>query len=353
MSEERARKSWRLDRLAQLVQGEVEGEGTTEIKGMASIHDARPGDITFLANPKYLAALSKTKASAVILPSDTPSPIPAIRTANPYLAFARVATEIHRKPFEPHGVSPDLVKGAGCRLGQDLSIHPRVTLGIGVEIGDRVTLYPGVFIGDNSRVGDDSIVHASVSIREGVRIGKRVIVHCGVVIGSDGFGFAPDGTRYYKIPQTGGVEIGDDVEIGANTTIDRGAMGNTVIGRGTKIDNLVMIAHNVVIGEDVIIVSQVGISGSTRIGDHVTMGGQVGVAGHLEIGNDVRIGGQSGVTKNVAPGRTVSGFPVIDHRKWLKAASSFEHLPQIRKKVNELSARTDRKKIDQGGGKNK
>ncbi len=343
MSKKPARKGWRLDRLAELVQGDVEGEGATEITGMASIQDARPGDLTFLANPKYLADLGDTKASAVILAPGTPSPLPTIRTTNPYLAFAKVATEIHRKPFEPLGVSADLVQGADCRLGSDLLIHPRVVLGNGVRIGDRVTLYPGVFIGDNSEVGDDSILHAAVSVREGVRIGKGVIVHCGAVIGSDGFGFAPDGKRYYKIPQMGGVEIGDDVEIGANSTIDRGAMGNTVIGRGTKIDNLVMIAHNVEIGEDSIIISQVGISGSTRIGNHVTLGGQVGLAGHLKVGDDVRVGAQSGITKDIAPGRTVSGLPAIDHRQWLKAASSFEHLPEIRKKVNALSPRTDRK----------
>jgi len=333
------RKTWRLTELAEQAGGILEGDGTLEISGLNSLQEARTGEITFLANPKYLPELAGTQASAVILAPDIPATIAAIRSKNPYLAFAKIATLMQGGTPAPCGVSPDLVQGEGCRLGKDLSIHPRVVLGNHVTLGDRVILHPGVVINDHSIIGDGAICYSNVSVRENCRIGKGVILHCGVVIGSDGFGFAPDGKGYYKIPQTGGVVIGDNVEIGANSTVDRGALGDTVIGRGTKIDNLVMVAHNVEIGENSIIVSQVGISGSTKIGHHVTLAGQVGVAGHLTIGDEVMVGAQSGITRNLAPGKRVSGLPVIDHQKWMKAASSFEHLPTIRKSVRKLEER--------------
>jgi len=351
MSEQKKKKFWTLSELAAEVQGELEGDGAVRVSGVASLQEAAEGEITFLANPKYQSSLKKTRASAVILSPGIPVKIPAIRSRNPYLAFAKVATLVGKIPYKSLGVSPDLVQDEGCRLGRDLSIHPKVVLGRDVRIGDRVTLYPGVVIGDHSVVEEDALLYSSVQVREGVRIGKRVIIHCGAVIGSDGFGFAPDGERYFKIPQLGGVRIEDDVEIGANTTIDRGALGDTVIGKGTKIDNLVHIAHNVVIGENCILAAQVGFAGSTVIGDHVTMAGQVGVAGHLKVGDHVTIGGRSGITKDIPPGRTVSGFPAIDHRDWLKAAGSFGHLPSIRKTLNQLQDRVDRLYQLLSGGK--
>lgn len=341
MSEGPHRKTWKLSELASHVTGSLEGDGAVEISGLNSLEEAGTGELTFVANRKYLPELAQTKASAVILPPDVPAEIPAIRSQNPYLAFARIATLIQGETAAPRGVNPDLVQGEECRLGKDLSIHPRVVLGNNVTLGDRVTLHPGVIIGDNSVIGDDALLYANVSVRENCRIGRRVILHCGVVIGSDGFGFAPDGKGYYKVPQAGGVVIEDDVEIGANSTVDRGTLGNTIIRKGAKIDNLVMVAHNVEIGENSIIVSQVGISGSTKIGNHVTLAGQVGVAGHLTIGDNVMVGAQSGITRNLAPGKQVSGLPVIEHKKWLKAASSFEHLPQIRKAVRTLQDRIE------------
>ncbi len=336
MSQSETGETWRLAQLASAVQGDLDGDGSVEIHGVAPIERAGAGEITFVANPKYLGALKDTGAAAVVLAPGIPSPIPAIRSANPYLAFAKIATLTCGGGATHRGVSADLIQGEACKLGQELSIYPRVTLGDHVRIGDRVTLCPGVIIGDGAVIGEDAVLHAGVSVRDGVRIGHRVIIHDGAVIGSDGFGFAPDGERYYKIPQMGGVVIGDDVEIGANTTIDRGTLGDTVIGAGTKIDNLVQIAHNVQIGENSIIVSQVGISGSTVVGSRVTLAGQVGVAGHLSIGDSVTVGAQSGVTKDVAPGQTVSGLPVIPHRQWLKAAASFAHLPAIRRDLRRL-----------------
>ncbi len=336
MSHSETGESWRLAALAAAVQGDLDGDGSVEIRGVAPIERAGAGEITFVANPKYLRALSVTSAAAVVLAPGIPSPIPAIRSPNPYLAFAKIATLTLRGGQTPLGVSGDLIQGKGCELGQELTIHPRVTLGNHVRIGDRVTLYPGVVIGDGTVIGEETVLRAGVLVREGVRIGKRVMIHDGAVVGSDGFGFAPDGERYFKIPQMGGVVIHDDVEIGSNTTIDRGTLGDTVIGTGTKIDNLVQIAHNVEIGENAIIVSQVGISGSTVIGNHATLAGQVGVAGHLSIGDKVTVGAQSGVTKDIAAGETVSGLPVIPHRDWLKAAASFTHLPAIRRDLRRL-----------------
>ncbi len=352
MVKQEKNKVWTLLELAREVQGEVDGEGSIQISGIAGIREAGEGEITFLSNPKYLASLEKTRASAVILSPEAPSKIPAIRCRNPYLAFARVVTLLLKEPYQSSGVSPDLVQGEGCQLGRDLSIHPRVVLGNNVRIGDRVTLFSGVVIGDGSIVGDDSLLYSGVSLRERVQIGKRVIINCGAVIGSDGFGFAPDGESYFKIPQTGGVIVGDDVEVGANTTIDRGAIGDTVIGEGTKIDNLVQIAHNVVIGKNCIIVSQGGIAGSAIIGDHVTLAGRVAVAGHLKVGDRVTVGGRSGITKDISAERMVSGLPAIDHREWLKAAASFEHLPRIRKELKRLQAQVDRLEKLMGGKEN-
>ncbi len=336
MSHSETGETWRLAQLAAAVQGDLDGDGSVEIRGVAPIDRAGAGEITFVADPKYLSALNDTGAAAVVLAPGVPSPIPAIRSTNPYLAFAKIVTLTQQGEKTPLGVNADLIQGEGCDLGKELSIYPRVTLGSHVRIGDRVTLYPGVIIGDGVILGDDIVLHAGVSVREGVRIGNRVMIHDGAVIGSDGFGFAPDGKRYFKIPQIGGVVIADDVEIGANTTIDRGALGDTIIGTGTKIDNLVHIAHNVVIGEDSIILAQVGIAGSTVIGNHGTLAGQVGVAGHLSIGDNVTVGAQSGVTKNIGADETVSGLPVIAHRDWLKAAASFAHLPAIRRDLHRL-----------------
>jgi UDP-3-O-[3-hydroxymyristoyl] glucosamine N-acyltransferase len=344
-------RCWSLSELASHVQGEVEGDGAIQLSGIDALDTAKSGDITFLANPKYLPALESTCASAVILPPDVPTRIPAIRSKNPYLAFAKIATLLQEEAAAPIGVSSDLVQGEGCRLGGDLSIHPRVTLGNRVTLGDRVTLHPGVVIGDDSVVDDDAILYANVSVRERCRLGKRVILHCGVVIGSDGFGFAPDGDKYYKIPQTGGVILEDDVEIGANSTVDRGTLGDTIIRKATKIDNLVMVAHNVEIGENTILVAQVGVSGSTEIGNHVTLAGQVGVAGHLKIGDQVTVGAQSGITRDILSGKQVSGLPVIDHTKWLKAAATFEHLPEMRRAIRQLKDQVNRLEQQLSGGK--
>jgi UDP-3-O-[3-hydroxymyristoyl] glucosamine N-acyltransferase len=262
-----------------------------------------------------------------------------IEVKNPYLAFAKLLTIFHVKPHASKGIMEGAMVGKDVVTGEDITICPGAYVADGVRMGNRVVLYPGVVLYEGVEIGDDVTLHANVTVREGCRIGNRVIVHGGVVIGSDGFGYAPDGKSYQKIPQIGVVVIEDDVEIGANTTIDRAALGITLIRRGTKIDNLVQIAHNCIIGENCIIVSQTGISGSTKLGEHVTIGGQVGIVGHLDIGDNVMVGAKSGVHNSISAGQIYSGYPAFPHKEWLKAASVFSKLPEMRKTINSLEKR--------------
>lgn len=329
-----------LSELAQLVGGEVVGDGGIKIIGVAPIEEARKGEITFIAHPRYLPKLSQTEASAVIVsPEVGEAEKPLLRVANPYLAFAKILGIYAHRPHQPRGVDQGAWVSPTAKLGEGVSVYPFVYIGDHAEIGNRVILFPGVFVGDNAVLGDDTLIHSNVSIYEGCRIGKRVILHSGVVIGSDGFGFARDGKRSVKIPQVGIVEIGDDVEIGANTTVDRAAMGKTVIKRGVKIDNLVQVAHSVTIGEDSIIVAQVGIAGSTKIGSNVILAGQVGVADHREIGDNVMVGPQSGVGKDIPPNQVVMGSPPMPHKDYLKAVTTFPKLPQMWRRIGQLEAR--------------
>ncbi len=343
-----------LKKLAEAIEGRVIGDADVAIHGVAGIKEAQPGEITFLANAKYAPLLRETKASAVILSKPDPNVSCAqVIVEDPYYAFSRVVSILTEKPHRAIGVSPLASIAKDARLGRDLSIHPFVTIGDRAVIGDRVTLYPGVYIGDETEIGDDAILYANVSIREKAVIGRRVIIHSGTVIGSDGFGFATHKGRHHKIPQIGSVVIEDDVEIGANVAVDRAAMGQTVIRRGTKIDNLVQIAHNVILGEDCLIVSQVGISGSAVIGNHVTLAGQTGVAGHLTIGDNVVAGGRSGVTKDIAPNQVVSGYPTLPHRQWLEAQAVFAHLPELRKRIKALEMKLEEIGKQQSGGPKK
>jgi UDP-3-O-[3-hydroxymyristoyl] glucosamine N-acyltransferase len=284
--------------------------------------------------------LNETEASAVIVsPKVGEADKPLLRVANPYLAFAKILGIYAHRPYEPRGVDQRAWVSPTARLGKRVSIYPFVYVGDHTQIGNRVILFPGVFVGDDSVIGDDTLIYPNVSIYEGSTIGKRVILHGGVIIGSDGFGFARDGRRSVKIPQVGTVEIGDDVEIGANTTVDRASMGKTIIKRGVKIDNLVQVAHSVTIGEDSIIVAQVGIAGSSRIGSNVILGGQVGVSDHIEIGDNVMVGGQSGVAKDIPPNQVVMGNPPIPHKDYLRAAMTFPKLPEMWRKIGQLEAR--------------
>jgi UDP-3-O-[3-hydroxymyristoyl] glucosamine N-acyltransferase len=331
----------KLQDIAARIDCRLEGDGAIDIQGVAGIEDAGPGDLTFFANPKYAPELRTTKASAVILADDAEAaPCAMLRAQHPYLAFAR-AVGLFEDPWRPApGVHELACVAEGVLLGADVSIGPFAVVEEGASIGARTIVHPHVTIGRHTVIGEDCILHARVSIRERLRVGHRVILQDGAVVGSDGFGFArrADGT-HHKIPQAGGIVIEDDVEIGANTTIDRPAVGETRIGAGTKIDNLVQIAHGVTIGKNVLLAAQVGVAGSVTIEDDVTLAGQVGVAGHITLGRGVVATAQTGIPNSVAPGAFVSGYPAIPNREWLRASALVRRLPELKKRVAELERR--------------
>jgi UDP-3-O-[3-hydroxymyristoyl] glucosamine N-acyltransferase len=319
----------------------LEGDGDIDITRVAAIEHAGPGDLTFFTNPKYAAALRQTAASAVILGEKADAaPRAMLRTRHPYLAFAR-AMALFADPWRPPpGVHRLADVAPDATVAPDASIGPFAVVGEGARVGARTIVFPHATIGRLAQVGEDCVIHAQVSIRERVQIGHRVVLQDGAVIGSDGYGFArtPEGT-HHKIPQTGGVVVEDDVEIGANATIDRPAVGETRIGAGSKIDNLVQVAHGVTIGRHVLLAAQVGVAGSTTIEDGVTLAGQVGVAGHITIGKGTIATAQTGIPNSVEPGAFVSGYPAIENRLWLKSSSVFRKLPELRKTILELERR--------------
>ena len=333
----------KLRELAERLHCRLEGDGEIDITRVAGIESAGPGDVTFFANPRYAAQLRATRASAVILADGAgEAPTAMLRSRNPYLAFAR-AVELFASPITaPVGIHRLADVAESASVAPDASVGAFVCVGERASIGPRTIVYPHVTIGPGASIGEDCVLHARASIREHVRIGDRVVIQDGAVIGSDGFGFArsEDGT-HCKIPQVGGVVVEDDVEIGANTTIDRPAIGETRIGAGTKIDNLVQVAHGVRIGRNVLLAAQVGIAGSTTIEDSVTLAGQVGVAGHLTLGKGVVASAQSGIPNSVEPGAFISGYPAIDNREWLKASAVFRRLPELKKLITELQRRLE------------
>ncbi len=330
-----------LGELARRLECPVEGDAAIEIRRVAKIEEAGPGDLTFLANPKYASKLASTRASAVIMNgADVTAPCAVIRSTSPYLTFARAAQVLSPEKPAVAGVHPLASIAPGARVDPTAAVGAFAVVAAGAAIGARTIVHPHVVIGEGAVVGADCILHAHVSIRERCTLGARVIVQNGAVIGSDGYGFAqrPDGS-HEKIPQTAPVVIEDDVEIGANTTIDRPAMGETRIKAGTKIDNLVQIGHGVVLGRNVLLAAQVGIAGSTVLGDNVVFGGQVGVGGHLTIGDRARAVGQSGITNSVDAGAFVSGYPAIDNSEWRRSSAVFRKLPELRKQLRALEER--------------
>jgi len=311
----------------------------SEVQGMAPVEDAGPGQVTFLSNPKYAVQARETKASAVIAKEPIPGAGCAFLLApNPYHAFAS-ALELFHPPIRPAaGLSPLASIHPRASLGKEVSVGPFAVVEDGAVLGDRVVLYPGVYVGKDVRIGEDTLAYPRVTMYAGVRIGRRAILHAGCVIGSDGFGFAPSAAGYKKIPQVGIVEIEDDVEIGANTTIDRAAMGVTRICRGTKLDNLIQVGHNVVIGADTVIAAQAGISGSCRVGSRVMIGGQAGLAGHLEVGDGAMLGAKTGVAQSIDAAESVawSGIPAMPHKTWLRMAMLLPSLPELFRRVKRL-----------------
>jgi len=328
-----------LKEIAELVKGKIkEKDKDIKITGVAKIEDAKKGEITFATSDKFLSMAKQSPASAVIVPLRIEEfPRPIIRVENPRLALAqilRVFTPVRR---EFSGVHPSVIFGKGVQIGEKVSIGPYAVIGDKVEIKDNVCISAGVYLGNKVKIESESFLHPGVIILDGTVIGKRVIIHAGAVIGADGFGFAKEGDgSYCKIPQVGKVVIEDNVEIGANVTIDRATMGETRIGKGTKIDNLVHIAHNVNIGENVAIVALVGISGSSVVGDGTILAGQSGITEHVKIGDNVIVAAKSGVTKDIPSNTFVSGFPARSHIQQKKIKAIINRLPRILKRIQKL-----------------
>ena len=335
----------KVSEIARLVEGRLVGRGDVLIRDVAKIEEAQEGTLTFLANPRYSKFLHITNASAVLVGHDVnKAPLTLIQVDDPSLAFLKILRVFHPPvPSLDKRIHPTVIVGDRSVIGQNPAIGPLCVIGKGFRIGRNVQIHPQVTIGDRVRIGDDVLIHANVSIREGVIIGNRVVIQNGTVIGSDGFGFVPKGSGYEKVPQVGTVVIEDDVEIGAGCTVDRATLGETRIGRGSKLDNLIQVAHNVVIGENTVIAAQAGISGSTKIGKGVMIGGQAGFAGHIEVGDKARVGARAGVTKSVKDGEVVSGYPARPHREELRIEAHIRRIPAVIKRLTEIE-----KKLNKG-----
>lgn len=350
--------------LAKVVHGEVEGDEALMIRGAAGLEDASDHDVSFFHNLKYGDLLRETKAGAVIIPQKTngtvlPSGKTLIRVTNPLLAFSQVLALFDRERVRhPEGIHPQAIIDPSVQVARGVAIGAHTVIERGASIGAGTIIYPGCYVGQGSRIGEKCLIYANVVLYEQTLVGSQVIIHSGAVLGSDGYGFVTVEGRHQKIPQVGQVVIGDHVEIGANVTIDRATTGQTSVGAGTKIDNLVHIAHNVRIGRDCLIVAQVGISGSTRIGNRVTLAGQVGIIGHLTIGDGAVIAAQSGIMNDVAPGEVLFGSPARPHREAMKLQAIFGKLPEIyetfrllKKKILSTISSSPLAGEDSGGGK--
>ncbi|GET20847.1 UDP-3-O-(3-hydroxymyristoyl)glucosamine N-acyltransferase [Prolixibacter denitrificans] len=327
--------------IAGLLGGEVEGDGSVKVNNVSKIDQGIPGTLAFLANPAYAKYIYTTKASVVLVnrdfqPEDELS-CTLIRVDDAYASIAKLLNYYEQSKPKKVGVEQPSFISESASVGEQAYVGAFAYVGEKATIGKNVKIYPNVYIGDGAAIGDDTILYAGVKIYAGCKVGKNCILHAGVVVGSDGFGFAPtsDGS-YDKIAQVGNVEIYDNVEIGSNTTIDCATMGSTVINEGVKIDNLVQIAHNVEVGKNTVIVAQVGVAGSAKIGENCMIGGQVGIAGHIRIGNNVKIGAQSGISNNVKDNSTIFGTPAFGHRDFMKSYAVFKNLPQLRSDVIEL-----------------
>ncbi len=327
----------KLGEIARRLGCELHGDGEVEIVGVASLAEAGPGTLTFLADRRLAGALADTRASAIVLPPDAPEgPVPSLRAPDPYVAFVG-AVELFHPPRRPApGIHATAVIAFSASVGPRAMIGPHVVVGERVRLGDDAALHANVVVYDDVRIGDRFTAHAGAVVREGVRIGNDVTLHAGAVIGSDGFGYLPLPAGNRKIPQVGTVVLEDDVEVGANTTVDRAALGSTVIGRGSKLDNLVMVAHGCRIGPGCLVAAQVGLSGGTMLGERVLVGGQAGSAGHLTIGDGARIGAKAGIHSDVPPGAVYSGYPAIEIHLWRRVNAALARLPDIVRRMRRV-----------------
>lgn len=320
----------------------LEGNGDLEITGVIGLDEAENGQLTFLSNPKYTPKLLTTKASAVIVGKDFSSPInlALLRHSNAYLTFARAIELFYSPPKVADEIHPKAVVSASAKIGKNVRVGANSVIGDNVELGDGVVIYPNTTIYPGAKIGAGSIVHSNCVVREYVEIGKGCVLQNGVVVGADGFGYAKkDNGSWYKIIQSGIVVLEDNVEIGANSTIDRATIGETRIKQGAKLDNLVMVGHASVVGENTLLCGQVGLAGSTKVGRNVTLAGQVGVAGHLAIGDNVIATAQTGIPNSVEANKIISGYPATENRSWLKSSAIFNRLPDLQKTLRELQRR--------------
>jgi UDP-3-O-[3-hydroxymyristoyl] glucosamine N-acyltransferase len=347
----------RLGELAAHVGGELVGDAGLLIMGLNGLAEASPGELSFYGNPRYRRQYEASRASAVLVgpEADAREGVSLVRVANPHLAFARISSLFHPRPSHAAGVRP------GAHVHPEARVHPEATVMAGAtvdknaSVGARAVLFPGAYVGEGASVGEDSLLYPNVTVREHCVVGARVILHASCVVGADGFGFAfnpegDNGPEHYKVPQAGIVRIEDDVEIGACTCIDRATIGETVIGRGTKIDNLVQIAHNVKVGPLSLICAQAGVSGSAEVGMGVVLAGQVGVVGHIRVGDMAKVGAQSGVAHDVEDGQVVSGSPAVPHREWLRMSAALGQLGDLLKEVRTLRRRVETLEKKEKGG---
>lgn len=337
-------QKYTLREIAEHVNGRVLGDADTVIRGVATLSEAREGDISFLGNRKYEKQLETTKASAVIAGREIPEArTPLILVKDPYFAFTQVLVLLygHRK-HQAVGISARAAIAPGAEIGEDCHIHDFATVASNARIGRGCVIYPCAYIGEDSQIGENTVIHANVVVYEKCRIGERVIIHANSTIGTDGFGFATHDGVHHKIPQVGGVIIEDDVEIGASCSVERGTLSDTVVGRGSKLGDLVAIGHGTRLGPHCLIVPQVGIAGSATLGHHCTLGGQVGVVGHITIGNNVTVAAQAGVINSIADGQTVAGAPAVDVNRARRAYAMIPYLPQIRQDIRDLQSQLDR-----------
>jgi UDP-3-O-[3-hydroxymyristoyl] glucosamine N-acyltransferase len=331
---------WLLSELARAVGGRVDGDASRRVHGVATLDDAGPEDLSFFTNPRYRAAVEQSRAGAILVGPETRIEGRDLLVApDPYLALAEILDRMHPASLPSPGISPDARVSPGATVGLDVAIGPFAVVGEGTRLGDRVVCGAGVVIGERSEIGADTVLMPRVVLYAGTRVGARCLIHAGAVLGGDGFGFVTTAGTHRKMPQLGRVVVEDDVEIGANSTVDRATLGETRIGRGTKIDNLVMVAHGVVIGPHGLLAAQTGIAGSTRMGSHVTMAGQAGLVGHLKLGDGVVVGAKAAVFADVPDRTFVAGIPAVDHRAWKRSVALVRMLPELRSRLKALEER--------------